>query len=323
MLFTDYIAEHLSSKGRGGVIVPNGIVATTQNAYVKLRRFLVEDCLVAVISLPSGVFKPYSGVKTSILFFDKQLARQTKEVLFLKITADGFDLGDQRREIEANDLPEAERVVRAWFTEKLTPLANGLVSWKCVAKENLLADGNVVLSAERFTGEEAAETNAVMVRLGDACEKIMDGTHFSPQNSGEGQYRYITAKNIKEMRLALDDITYISKADHDQIYRRCPVKKGDVLYIKDGATTGIAAVNPLEEEFSLLSSKGDLPRLSWRVCRGDGGIREGGGLPRGAGAVVRDEDVDIELEGSEGRGGEAGAGLQKAAGRRWRCLWAG
>jgi len=119
VLFTDYIAEHLSSTGRGGVIVPNGIVATTQNAYIKLRRFLVEDCLVAVVSLPSGVFKPYSGVKTSILFFDKQLARKTKEVLFLKITADGFDLGDQRREIEANDLPEAERLVKAWFAGQM------------------------------------------------------------------------------------------------------------------------------------------------------------------------------------------------------------
>ncbi len=56
VLFTDYIAEHLSGDGRGGVIVPNGIVATTQNAYVKLRRFLVEDSLVAVVSLPAGVF---------------------------------------------------------------------------------------------------------------------------------------------------------------------------------------------------------------------------------------------------------------------------
>ena len=84
VLFTDYIAEHLTPEGCGGVIVPNGIVATTQNAYVKLRRFLVEDSLVAVVSLPAGVFKPYSGVKTSILFFDKTLARQTKEILFLK-----------------------------------------------------------------------------------------------------------------------------------------------------------------------------------------------------------------------------------------------
>lgn len=115
VLFTDYIAEHLTPDGRGGVIVPNGIVATTQNAYVKLRRFLVEDSLVAVVSLPAGVFKPYSGVKTSILLLDKKLARQTDKILFLKIVADGFDLGDKRTPIEANDLPEAERVVRAWL----------------------------------------------------------------------------------------------------------------------------------------------------------------------------------------------------------------
>jgi len=56
------------------------------------------------------------------------------------------------------------------------------------------------------------------------------------------------------MRLSLDDVTFISEEAHKEIYRRCPAKKGDVLYIKDGATTGIAAINPLEEEFSILSS---------------------------------------------------------------------
>ena len=93
VLFTDYIAEHLSANGRGGIIVPNGIVATTQTAYTKLRPFLVEDSLVAVVSLPAGVFNPYSGVKTSILFLDKGRSRQSEAVLFLKIAADGFDLG--------------------------------------------------------------------------------------------------------------------------------------------------------------------------------------------------------------------------------------
>ena len=116
VLFTDYIAEHLTADGRGGVIVPNGIVATTQNAYVNLRRFLIEDSLVAVVSLPAGVFKPYSCVKTSILLLDKRLARQRKEVLFLKIAADGFDLGDKRTPIEENDLPEAERLGKRWLS---------------------------------------------------------------------------------------------------------------------------------------------------------------------------------------------------------------
>jgi type I restriction enzyme M protein len=71
VLFTDYIVEHLNKNGRAGIIVPNGIVATTQTAYKQLRKLLVEDSLIAVVSLPSGCFNPYSGVKTSILMLDK------------------------------------------------------------------------------------------------------------------------------------------------------------------------------------------------------------------------------------------------------------
>src|SRR5438093_3891085 len=153
VLFTDYIAEHLTPDGRGGVIVPNGIVATAQNAYIKLRKFLVEDSLVAVVSLPAGVFRPYSGVKTSILLLDKKLARQTKEILFLKITADGFDLGDKRTPIEANDLPEAERVVKAWLKGKLDSSFETRLAWKLVEKTTLLEHRACSLQAETFFGE--------------------------------------------------------------------------------------------------------------------------------------------------------------------------
>lgn len=91
-------------------------------------------------------------------------------------------------------------------------------------------------------------------KLGNVCQKIMDGTHFSPKNYPAGDFMYITAKNIKEGKIELNNITYISKEDHISIYLRCDVQKGDVLYIKDGATTGKAAVNNLDFEFSLLSS---------------------------------------------------------------------
>lgn len=76
------------------------------------------------------------------------------------------------------------------------------------------------------------------------------------KNIDIGEYKYITAKNIKEGKIDLSNITYVSKDDHKSIYARCDVKKGDVLYIKDGATTGKAAINNLNEEFSLLSSVG-------------------------------------------------------------------
>ena len=96
------------------------------------------------------------------------------------------------------------------------------------------------------------------VTMGALCDKITDGTHHSPPNGPSGEYKYITAKNIKPWKVDLKKITYVSKKVHDEIYSRCDVRKGDVLYIKDGATTGIAALNKLDEEFSLLSSVGVL-----------------------------------------------------------------
>lgn len=97
-----------------------------------------------------------------------------------------------------------------------------------------------------------------IVRLGDVCEKITDGTHHSPANGPVGDFMYVTAKNIKPWGLDLKNISYIDAKTHREIYARCDVRKNDILYIKDGATTGRAALNTLDEEFSLLSSVGVL-----------------------------------------------------------------
>ena len=121
VLFVDYMAEHLTPTGRAGVIVPEGIIFQGQNAYKQLRKMLVDDYLVAVVSLPAGVFNPYSGVKTSILILDKSLAKQTDRIAFFKVENDGYDLGAQRRPIEKNDLPRA----LAKITEYLRHLRTG------------------------------------------------------------------------------------------------------------------------------------------------------------------------------------------------------
>ncbi|MCQ2050259.1 MAG: restriction endonuclease subunit S [Candidatus Saccharibacteria bacterium] len=92
------------------------------------------------------------------------------------------------------------------------------------------------------------------VRLGDVCEKITDGTHHSPINTETGDFMYVTAKNIKDEGVATEGITYVSAEVHEEIYARCAPEKGDVLLIKDGATTGVVTVNNIEEPFSLLSS---------------------------------------------------------------------
>ncbi len=94
----------------------------------------------------------------------------------------------------------------------------------------------------------------VWCRLGKVCINIMDGTHNSPINSHTGKFKYITAKNIKDEGIDLSDITYISKEAHTEIYAKCNPEKGDILFIKDGATTGVVTINNLDEQFSLLSS---------------------------------------------------------------------
>jgi len=96
--------------------------------------------------------------------------------------------------------------------------------------------------------------NWIWCRLNQICLKITDGTHFSPPNTEYGNYKYITAKNIKEIGIDLSKISYVTDDIHKEIYSRCNPEYGDVLYIKDGATTGIVTLNNLKEEFSMLSS---------------------------------------------------------------------
>jgi type I restriction enzyme S subunit len=90
-----------------------------------------------------------------------------------------------------------------------------------------------------------------------ACEKIQDGTHFSPHATkqlADGPHPYVTAKNVRPSGLDLTDITFLAEPDHRQIYERCDPKPGDVLLVKDGVNAGDAAINTFEGEISLLSS---------------------------------------------------------------------
>lgn len=92
------------------------------------------------------------------------------------------------------------------------------------------------------------------VRLGDILLKLTDGTHHSPISFPYAEYMYVTAKNIKEWGIDTSNITYVDECTHNAIYSRCNPEKGDILLIKDGATTGVVTINNLDVPFSLLSS---------------------------------------------------------------------
>lgn len=93
--------------GRGAVIVPDGVLFGSSNAHKSLRKELIENNqLEAIISMPSGVFKPYAGVSTGILIFIKTGNGGTDKVWFYDMTADGYSLDDKRNPIDENDIPD-------------------------------------------------------------------------------------------------------------------------------------------------------------------------------------------------------------------------
>jgi type I restriction enzyme M protein len=188
VLFVDYIAEHLNIKGRAGIIVPEGIIFQSSNAYKNLRKNLIENWgLYAVVSLPSGVFQPYSGVKTSILLMDRELAKKTDEILFLKVEHDGFDLGAQRRKIDKNDLPDCLQALESWKKSQ-TVDENSKIAF-AVKKEKIAENGDYNLTGDRYR-EVVNYSNAKwpMVKLGEVCDVISgqspEGKYYNERQEG-------------------------------------------------------------------------------------------------------------------------------------------
>ena len=107
LLFLALFLKLLKPGGRAAVIVPDGVLFGSSKAHKDMRRMLVEDQkLDAIVKLPSGVFRPYAGVSTAIVFFTKTDSGGTDDVWFYDVRADGFSLDDKRNPVEANDLPD-------------------------------------------------------------------------------------------------------------------------------------------------------------------------------------------------------------------------
>lgn len=254
VLFVDYIMEHLTPKGRSGIVVPEGIIFQTGTAYKSLRTSLVEKYLVGVISLPSGVFQPYSGVKTSILILDKELSQKTDKIFFGKVDNDGFDLGSQRREIEKNDLPILTKEV----TEYLEGLRNGkyVVSEKLtyVPKEQILDSSDIGLSYDRYSVKIIRTSTYPIVRIGEICEMI-NGYAFKSNdlktNQELGMYPVIKIGNLtRDGKIDEDGIQFHTYNDS---LKKFLLKKGDILIAMTGATTGKVSI--IEKEGLLLNQR--------------------------------------------------------------------
>jgi type I restriction enzyme M protein len=202
VLFVDYIAEHLTPDGRAAVIVPEGIIFQSGSAYKELRKMLVDHYLVGVISLPSGVFNPYTQVKTSILLLDKVLSKKTDAVLFLKIEKDGTDLGAKRIIIGENDLPIAKAILRSFIESIITKKSFSSEAiyprtLQIVKKSSIYYENSYSFSIDRYRTDTKLLTNQwELVKLCDFC--LIEKGKSSSTKTLPGDYPLVlTAKERK------------------------------------------------------------------------------------------------------------------------------
>jgi type I restriction enzyme M protein len=257
VLFVDYIEEHLNPNGRAGVIVPEGIIFQSGIAYKKLRKMLIESSLYAVVSLPAGVFNPYSGVKTSILFLNKNLAKKTDKILFVKVNNDGLGLGAQRREIKENDLPLALEIINKYkqciieekeieFNLAETKLAH------MVKKEKIAENSDYNLSSDRYRETVIYNGKWDFVELGEVCEFVRGpfGGTLKKEIFVEKGYKVYEQKHAIQNNFKIGE--YYINFDKFQEMERFEVKTGDLI-ISCSGTMGRIAIVPQNIEKGIIN----------------------------------------------------------------------
>ncbi len=194
VLFTSYILDHLKPDGRAGIIIPEGIIFQTGKAYKELRKQLIENGLVGVISLPAGVFNPYAGVKTSVLILDKKLNKERDSVFFAEVKNDGFDLGAQRTPIKENDIPSLINDIRN--NERLFN----------IKKSDILLTDDISLAKSKYI-KTVINTNFKIVKLSEVLlDKPIYGSG-AKKSDYDGEVRYIRITDIDDFgRLKQDGL---------------------------------------------------------------------------------------------------------------------
>ncbi|MBL7129282.1 MAG: N-6 DNA methylase [Ignavibacteria bacterium] len=145
LLFVELIYDMLVTGGRAGVIVPDGVLFGSSNAHKSIRKTLIEKSkLEGVISMPSGVFKPYAGVSTAVLVFQK--GGTTDNVWFYDMQADGYSLDDKRDRIDKNDIPD---IIEKWNKKDSKKSTDRKLQHFFVPIKEI-ADNNYDLSINRY-----------------------------------------------------------------------------------------------------------------------------------------------------------------------------
>jgi len=198
VLFVDYINEHLKPNGRAGIIVPEGLVFQKGIAYRQLRKKLIENSLIAVISLPAGIFQPYSGVKTSILILDKSNNKKSDKINFIDIKNDGFSLNSNRRNILGSELEEYSKD----FTNLIRKKSDKI---KTISKKEILKNEDFSLTLSSYIDLSYTSLSFSTIKLKEICT-ITTGKKDVNEGNPKGIYPFFTCagKNTYSDKFSFD-----------------------------------------------------------------------------------------------------------------------
>ncbi len=196
LLFVALFIRMLKKGGRCACIVPDGVLFGSSNAHAALRKELVENHqLKAVISMPSGVFKPYAGVSTAILVFTKTGAGGTDKVWFYDMKADGFSLDDKRAAIAENDVPD---IIERYAS--FTSLVKGRGTAEAVG--GLSSEGEAAMGFDEYNRKRTDQSFFV-----DKADIVANNYDLSINRYKEVVYEQVEHDTPLEILARLDELS--------------------------------------------------------------------------------------------------------------------
>ena len=248
VLFTSYILEHLKPNGRAGIIVPDGIIFQKGSAYKKLREQLLDRGLIGIISLPGGVFNPYSGVYTSIIIIDKKFAKENKDIFFMDIENDGYTLSSSRKKIEGSQIQSALKSFYQ-FIQKEDELNCGFkINKSKIDRVNFDLDFRTYIKS---TSKSEYET----VNLGTLIEESKITYQGEEENifSVSSDRGLINPDEIFENRIASQDIVNYKKVSNGYFaYNPSRINVGSIAYSRKDK---VGFVSPMYVVFRIVDNK--------------------------------------------------------------------
>lgn len=317
VLFVDYIAEHLNPDGKAGVIVPEGIIFQSGKAYKDLRKTLVEGSLYAVVSLPAGVFNPYSGVKTSILLMDKAIAKKTDKVLFVKIDNDGYNLGAQRTAVKGSQLEEAVATIQKFRKDKDVS-SSEVKNAHAVLKTDIAVTGDYNLSGERYRNfQDISSTEYDIVKIGDLFTTSSGGTPLKGNEEyyKNGQIPWLRSGEVSQGFITGSELFITEEGLQNSSAKIFPIDT--VLVAMYGATAGQVGILKFEASTNqaicgILPNEKAIPEYLYLVLKSQKdyliSLSGGGAQPNISQKIIRDlqiplpplsiqEEIVAEIEG--------------------------